>query len=228
MQLRKRRTRRPRRRRPSRFNGAATLQLRKPSSVGQLAGFGGVLQWGRNFAVAETHSRGVRRRMPSSLQWGRNFAVAETAPPRQVAPPRQAASMGPQLCSCGNLPPERATDRRSPALQWGRNFAVAETLSFLLFLALFLPLQWGRNFAVAETSEMVKALSGLMMLQWGRNFAVAETRQGCVHWRNWRQCFNGAATLQLRKRACAAWFWLLLARLQWGRNFAVAETEGVD
>ena len=60
------------------------------------------LQWGRNFAVAETHSSGPKTSFWSALQWGRNFAVAET-----VNPDIERLLMD--------------------LLQWGRNFAVAET-----------------------------------------------------------------------------------------------------
>ena len=37
------------------------------------------LQWGRNFAVAETALRIAALTEHIALQWGRNFAVAETA-----------------------------------------------------------------------------------------------------------------------------------------------------
>ena len=62
-----------------RFNGAATLQLRKPNDNDVISYLKLELQWGRNFAVAETRT-GVRDpcRWYIRLQWGRNFAVAET------------------------------------------------------------------------------------------------------------------------------------------------------
>ena len=66
------------------FNGAATLQLRKPSCRFHALANVVVLQWGRNFAVAETVWWMMRM----------NFALN--------------ASMGPQLCSCGNAPPKQA------------------------------------------------------------------------------------------------------------------------
>ena len=64
-----------------RFNGAATLSLRKLTSF--LIGSYGldVLQWGRNFIVAETGGR--HRRLHQGT----------------------GASMGPQLYRCGNLHP---------------------------------------------------------------------------------------------------------------------------
>ena len=85
------------------FNGAATLSLRKRDWHGFIRNGEFVLQWGRNFIVAET-SRDRRRATDGSLcfngaatlslrkrsspqaelgviswlQWGRNFIVAET------------------------------------------------------------------------------------------------------------------------------------------------------
>ena len=62
-----------------------------------------MLQWGRNFIVAETFIEfGAIDLEPTSLQWGRNFIVAET--------------WASTTSSC-----------RLPPLQWGRNFIVAET-----------------------------------------------------------------------------------------------------
>ena len=88
---------------PGGFNGAATLQLRKHDRPHTFLAGCELLQWGRNFAVAET----VRLDLPLErslygLQWGRNFAVAETPPPPRDLPQLESASMGPQLCSCGN------------------------------------------------------------------------------------------------------------------------------
>ena len=60
------------------------------------------LQWGRNFAVAETPTTRHRIIQAPLLQWGRNFAVAETI-----------------------YTDTEADDK--VWLQWGRNFAVAET-----------------------------------------------------------------------------------------------------
>ena len=64
-----------------------------------------MLQWGRNFIVAEIINRPNALRLGEGpLQWGRNFIVAEigTAGRRAVSAP--TASMGPQLYRCGNAP----------------------------------------------------------------------------------------------------------------------------
>ena len=37
-----------------------------------------MLQWGRNFIVAETHLNDLKATLEQVLQWGRNFIVAET------------------------------------------------------------------------------------------------------------------------------------------------------
>ena len=85
-------------------------------------------------------------------------------------------------------------------------------------------LQWGRNFIVAETRSLRLSHSRHRMLQWGRNFIVAET--GLSSWirRTWLPCFNGAATLSLRKPVNLVSAFTAAPMLQWGRNFIVAET----
>ena len=54
LQLRKRDSPYPGRREPECFNGAATLQLRKQEAGVIVTSYTEQLQWGRNFAVAET------------------------------------------------------------------------------------------------------------------------------------------------------------------------------
>ena len=83
-----------------------------------------MLQWGRNLIVAEGLAcRAVpKRTLP--LQWGRNLIVAEGRR-RAAFPPSRAASMGPQLDSCGR---RGVPGGKMPLLmlQWGRNLIVAE------------------------------------------------------------------------------------------------------
>ena len=134
-----------------RFNGAATLQLRKPVTLTTWNGQRMLLQW------------------------------------------------GPQLCSCGNSVSGAGFRIPYSELQWGRNFAVAETDAGIPVRRPGQELQWGRNFAVAETS--------------GRYTQCGQTHR-----------FNGAATLQLRKRMQRVPMETSSSMLQWGRNFAVAET----
>ena len=134
-------------------------------------------------------------------------------------------------------------------LQWGRNFAVAETKYFLTYSSWYRKLQWGRNFAVAETLtgpsdliEVSRASMGPQLCSCGNPTRSAASRAAskaasmgpqlcsCGNWRRGgvysRTCrgFNGAATLQLRKRSSSTASSSGDVGLQWGRNFAVAET----
>ena len=114
-----------------RFNGAATLSLRKCLQLEKDLERGThPLQWGRNFIVAEMCSRrpgynwsGGRSYQASMepqlyrcgngkaalvtiggglLQWGRNFIVAEMQDQLAGSRATSQASMGPQLYRCGN------------------------------------------------------------------------------------------------------------------------------
>ena len=59
---------------PWSFNGAATIQSRRPAHALW------VLQWSRDHSVAETRPPAMaRRRTDPSLQWSRDHSVAETA-----------------------------------------------------------------------------------------------------------------------------------------------------
>ena len=163
------------------FNGAATLQLRKHiSAIAQAAGL-------------------------DPLQWGRNFAVAETAAePEPAGPAAEPASMGPQLCSCGNLAYASRRDHQQLASMGPQLCSCGNRRQSTLQLVCSCVLQWGRNFAVAETeAELRIRREGYVasmgpqlcscgnitldhqfpthgMLQWGRNFAVAETCRGAA------------------------------------------------
>ena len=62
-----------------------------------------LLQWGRNFIVAEISSSLDDIVLnASSLQWGRNFIVAEITMIYSGHTKANLASMGPQLYRCGN------------------------------------------------------------------------------------------------------------------------------
>ena len=114
-------------RRDGSFNGAATLQLRKPDcrrgergerqsasmgpqlcSCGNSGAVNACVNVRNSFNGAATLQlrklvNGARKRIHCGLlQWGRNFAVAETRRSRERLDAGQLASMGPQLCSCGN------------------------------------------------------------------------------------------------------------------------------
>ena len=102
LQLRKRRAKRDEGAREQSFNGAATLQLRKPAYAARYRlhslGFNGA-------ATLQLRKQGNQREYAeclAALQWGRNFAVAETNVRNKTLFFICSASMGPQLCSCGN------------------------------------------------------------------------------------------------------------------------------
>ena len=145
--------------RPRCFNGAATLQLRK---------------LGRDLAVQTLNL--ARFNGAATLQ------LRKQAPCRLYCMAERAASMGPQLCSCGNTVTVSLAGDAPYSLQWGRNFAVAETMRSFGLTSTSGLLQWGRNFAVAETrAYFTPSGTWKCWLQWGRNFAVAETlEQMCV------------------------------------------------
>ena len=159
------------------FNGAATLSLRKRrrNAFGRITTVS-LLQWGRNFIVAEIPTCvGLGRSVGGVLQWGRNFIVAEIRH-RQVPI---------------SLP---------IWLQWGRNFIVAEIRKIASPPPLTFSLQWGRNFIVAEirlTAPTVwwpckSSFNGAATL------SLRKLRQG-KEIQHGHSCFNGAATLSLRK-----------------------------
>ena len=158
-----------------RFNGAATLQLRKHGSQSGTGSERVSLQWGRNFAVAETILFGAASVPVPAASMGPQLCSCGNCTNCHKSKTYHPASMGPQLCSCGNAAASRIRMTGSRLLQWGRNFAVAETADFLAFQPIVNTLQWGRNFAVAETVSHASIIVHLQPLQWGRNFAVAET-----------------------------------------------------
>ena len=209
------------------------------------------LQWGRNFAVAETCRRICTcRKRRTLLQWGRNFAVAETDRLQRARIVPRRASMGPQLCSCGNQ--QKAAERTAALLasmgpqlcSCGNQQKAAERTAALLASMgpqlcscgntasgytrpTLEPLQWGRNFAVAETPcrqsgrrHKDTASMGPQLCSCGNSMPAVPTRSP-IH------RFNGAATLQLRKPESVRSGSRRYNRLQWGRNFAVAETSPV-
>ena len=84
------------------FNGAATLSLRKCEAYLLRSGGTELLQWGRNFIVAEISTFLAESWEDALLQWGRNFIVAEICTVHEMHGLIRDASMGPQLYRCGN------------------------------------------------------------------------------------------------------------------------------
>ena len=89
-----------------------------------------LLQWGRNFIVAEmAPSSTALHHSAYQLQWGRNFIVAEITKDARHRISSYHASMGPQLYRCGNVHFAHTLYLIITLLQWGRNFIVAEIRS---------------------------------------------------------------------------------------------------
>ena len=161
-----------------------------------------LLQWGRNFIVAEmTDEVLLGWLMKEPLQWGRNFIVAEIALLKSHVGDLAVASMGPQLYRCGNEPHGRG--RRTLS----RRFNGAATLSLRKlrgWQAVFVApsrLQWGRNFIVAEIR--FPTVGGYTVPPGFNGAATLSLRKSAVVYTlcQLRQRFNGAATLSLRKFA---------------------------
>ena len=158
-----------------RFNGAATLSLRKFALMSDNKGLYHSFNEAATLSLWKYGMRESARYPDDSLQWGRNFIVAETLDHGFYAHIRRVASMGPQLYRCGN-----GAVTPLAGLQLCPCFNGAATLS-LRKSAKVKPsfswkLQWGRNFIVAEIRHRQVPISLPIWLQWGRNFIVAEIR----------------------------------------------------
>ena len=211
------------------FNGTATLSLRKrqPRLVADVANYVAsmepqlyrcgnyevgeghpaypfVLQWGRNFIVAEILRAFQALFDMEELQWGRNFIVAEILRGQDLHLYQPSCFNGAATLSLQKLP-----DHRYACI-------------------LFRSLQWGRNFIVAEMVQDTIDTNSITLLQWGRNFIVAEMYQLQRCLMSARSSFNGAATLSLRKCLYSEKVDVILKSLQWGRNFIVAEISVIE
>ena len=158
-----------------------------------------LLQWGRNFIVAEMYMKIMTTRALSMLQWGRNFIVAEM--PASVMEVYQcgSASMGPQLYRCGNsslAEPPAATTRR---------FNGAATLSLRKCASCSL---YGiRHLSIASMGPQLYRCGN----EDGRAKKINAASMGPQLYR----CGN------VLLAHCMVYGTLVL--LQWGRNFIVAE-----
>ena len=112
-----------------------------------------------------------------SLQWGRNFIVAETRQPHIRHGCRHTASMGPQLYRCGNAALIRSSALCSSIASMGPQLYRCGNLKQYVYA-------W----------RAVIASMGPQLYRCG-NLATYRSLPSPV------ACFNGAATLSLRKRA---------------------------
>ena len=133
------------------------------------------------------------------LQWSRNFIVAEIRPRPRRCPSPRPASMEPQLYRCGNNVVSKLSVTVSCMLQWSRNFIVAEIMRRNWYLGYSARLQWSRNFIVAEI--LVNAINASLFAV--ASMEPQLYRCGNVHVLGLLVVadvrFNGAATLSLRK-----------------------------
>ena len=157
------------------FNGAATLQLRKPVPVPQV--------------LADVVAASMGPQLCSCGNTQSRYELCEV----------YLASMGPQLCSCGN------TQSR---------YELCE-----VYLASMGPqlCSCGNTQSRYELCEVYLASMGPQLCSCGNPSPFISPATHAA-------CFNGAATLQLRKQADSSVIVDLPQELQWGRNFAVAET----
>ena len=135
------------------------------------------------------------------LQWGRNFIVAEIAIPARHGDGLVRASMGPQLYRCGNLEhrrrqhPEPINASMGPQLYRCGNLCTLNHVTNRHGL-----LQWGRNFIVAEMCFLF--VSHVISIRCFNGAATLSLRKfNAVYLLSLALglCFNGAATLSLRK-----------------------------
>ena len=163
---------------PARFNGAATLSLRKLST-----GRAGSAPAAACFNGAAT------------LSLRKCEKLTAVAPP-----PLIHASMGPQLYRCGNeeyavVRAEAVIASMGPQLYRCGNQTNAQFNLLHTYL-----LQWGRNFIVAEIGICLGGLYPCRRASMGPQLYRCGN-SGCHGPRLWPPCpcFNGAATLSLRK-----------------------------
>ena len=181
------------------FNGAATLSLRKLANSSGKISCKSLLQWGRNFIVAETihityHILGM-----SELQWGRNFIVAETTSRCPTCSSAWTRFNGAATLSLRKHCVWWSERRKSPRLQWGRNFIVAETIPYVASVP---P---GGNASMGPQlyrcgNGLVPVVHHVVILRFnGAATLSLRKRTGSIPLNNAISSFNGAATLSLRK-----------------------------
>ena len=135
--------------------------------------------------------------------------------------------MGPQLYRCGNSPSRRARSAVSLSLQWGRNFIVAEILFVAAPQSRHINASMGPQlYRCGNVRTLIRlvlsyplASMGPQLYRCGNYAPILDRRRNIC-------CFNGAATLSLRKQINQIPCYLgSIKALQWGRNFIVAETD---
>ena len=134
------------------FNGAATFQLRIAQKFRGIKKGTFLLQWSRNFSVADCSANELLRRKVHGRFNG-------------------AATFQLRIANIFFVIDYDVF----PWLQWSRNFSVADwRLNSHLWWNRNLLLQWSRNFSVADCNERGIMEFDVILLQWSRNFSVAD------------------------------------------------------
>ena len=158
-----------------RFNGAATLSLRKSDDVQGRQRHGSLASMGPQLYRCGNEPRDIAGSQGRTCFNGAaTLSLRKSVGMTEMGERSTGASMGLQLYRCGNVVSGEKTHDMDASLQWGRNFIVAEMGQIDLACSTIPWLQWGRNFIVAEMERLSLYLSWAPWLQWGRNFIVAE------------------------------------------------------
>ena len=164
------------------------------------------LQWGRNFIVAEICPE---TRQPDGRVHGFNGAATLSLRKRAgcvgAAGAIEHASMGPQLYRCGNMVLRKTGSRSLATLQWGRNFIVAEIgLGPQLQAAAGAASMGPQLYRCGNVADVRGQLYLLELASMGPQLYRCGNTSKTSDESTDSSCFNGAATLSLRKRAVAA------------------------
>ena len=233
----------------SRFNGAATLSLRKPAAKYAKQPNHAKLQWGRNIIVAETRQMwGIVNTTKDELQWGRNIIVAET---RKSTPNIFGEDSGFNGAATLSLrkPPTKSTTSfaytsfngaatlslrkrggQGQALRQATSFNGAATLSFGTGFTMrsrhtqYLASMGPQHYRCGNLIKGFTAISNHLASMGPQHYRCGNTSTGEARAPR-TPCFNGAATLSLRKRGYKPLSYKTMTELQWGRNIIVAETQ---
>ena len=182
------------------FNGAATLSLRKYCVVFYDSITMPMLQWGRNFIVAEIHgARATSLWSSPSFNGAATLIVAEMNQPPCHLVLFWSCFNGAATLSLRKLDQEPQAVRDLVALQWGRNFIVAEMSHRSANWPTGATLQWGRNFIVAEIRNIQHQRLRNSVASMGPQLYRCGNVTRASSGRRKTQSFNGAATLSLRK-----------------------------
>ena len=134
-----------------------------------------------------------------TLQWGRNFIVAETCIPLTIICEYPFASMGPQLYRCGNTAHCTGYSSGFDASMGPQLYRCGNQDNAIRRINLHCASMGPQLYRCGNPDETLTATIDYRVLQWGRNFIVAETKVSASKYVDKSTCFNGAATLSLRK-----------------------------